>query len=111
MIRRMSLTPRQLTDDLEKVTRELLITPETDLSHIEQLLDRRASVLVAITACDPGTFSPEDLATLHAIALDGKAKIEDLILLRRKTAGDWHRLNQLRDAKEEPADTSISLRG
>jgi hypothetical protein len=105
------MTSQQLTRDLEKVTRELLSAKETDLDHIEQLLDRRASVLVAITACDPGTFTPEDLATLHAIALDGKAEIEKLILLRRKTAGDWHRLNQLRDSEEEPADTSISLRG
>jgi len=107
----MSVTPQTLTRDLEQVTRELLSTPETDLDHIEQLLDRRASVLVAITACDPGTFYPEDLASLRAIALDGKAEIEDLILLRRKTAGDWHRLNQLRDSEECPADTSISLRG
>ena len=55
------------------------------------------------------SFSPEDLATLHAIALRGKAEIEKLILLRRKTAGDWHRLNQLRDSGEQSADSSISL--
>jgi hypothetical protein len=48
---------------------------------------------------------------LRAIALDGKTEIENLILLRRKTAGDWHRLNQLRDSEEQTADTSISLRG
>jgi hypothetical protein len=107
----MSLTPQQLTHDLQQVTRELLSTPETDFSHIGQLLDKRASVLVAIAACDPGTFSPEDLATLHAIALDGKAEIENLILVRRNAAGDWHRLNQLRDSEEQPADTSITLRG
>jgi hypothetical protein len=107
----MSVTPQQLTRDLEKVTRELLSAKETDLDHIEKLLDRRASVLVAITACDPGTFTPEDLATLHAIALDGKAEIEKLVLLRRKTAGDWHRLNQLRDSEVQPPNTSISLRG
>ena len=107
----MSATPQQLTHDLQNVTRELLRTPETDLAQIEQLLDRRAALLVVIVACDPGTFSPEDLATLHAVALDGKAEIEKFILLRRKTAGDWHRLNQLRDSEEQPADTSISLRG
>jgi hypothetical protein len=107
----MNETPRQLTRDLKNVTREILGTSETDLDHIEQLLDRRASVLVAITACDPQTFSLEDLATLRAVALDGRTEIERLILVRRTTAGDWHRLNQVRDSEEQPADTSISLRG
>jgi hypothetical protein len=107
----MNVTPRQLIGDLEKVTRELVAAGDAELDGIEHLLHLRSTVLAGIAACDPHTFTPDDLATLRDAALDGQAAIEKFTLLCRKTAGDWHRLNRLHDSVAEPVDTSVSLQG
>jgi hypothetical protein len=103
------VTPQHLTNNLSKVTCELLSTNETDLGRIEQLLGRRASILAAIADSDPHTFTPADLAMLRTAALDGAAGIEKLTLLYRKTAADWRRLTRLRDSTAQAPDVAIDV--
>ena len=103
--------PQRLVHNLHEVTRELLSVKERDLDQVEKLLAERSAVLTAIAACDPVSFSPVDLASLHSAVENGNAAIEKFSLLRRKAAGDWHRVNRLRDSVPRPGDSSISVQG
>ena len=99
-----------LIDDLDSLTRQLEAADESDLSVVARLIEQRSAVLMSIARSTPGSLTQPDLASLRAVAERGVAAIEKFVLLRRRMAAEWHRLNQLRDSNARTVVGSVSVK-
>ena len=104
------MTSNQLVRELEHATCELLAASDADLDRVQKLLECRAAVLARIAEYEPTAFTPNELAGLRDAVRNGEAALEKLTVLRRRTAADCSRVNQLRaGTATEPATNTISL--
>jgi len=97
--------------ELDRLTREVVAAEENDLDRVAMLIEDRSAVLESIARCAPGSFTPTDLASLRASAQNGATAIEKFVLLRRRMAADWHRLNRARDSVARADDACVSVHG
>ena len=95
----------KLIGELDRLSSEIVAADESDLDQVARLIEHRSAMLASIAKCAPGSLTPSDLASLRAAAENGNAAIEKFVLLRRRMAVDWHRLNLTTD--EEVADLLV----
>ncbi len=97
--------------ELDRLTREVVAAEQNDLDRVAMLIEDRYTVLELIAKCEPGSFTPTDLASLRASAESGATAIEKFVLLRRRMAADWHRLNLARDSVARGVSGCVSVQG